>query len=37
MGRLLEGDTYSGIKIHGAALIRDRRLFETWRLLEEIR
>ena len=37
MRRLLEGGTYSSINVHSVVLIRERRLFETWHFLEEIR
>ena len=35
--RLLKGSAYYDLTVTGAALMRGRRLFETRRLLEEIR
>ena len=37
MRHLLEGGTYSGINVQGAALVRGRRLYETRHLLDQIR
>ena len=37
MRRLLDGGAYSGINIHGEALIRGQHLLETRHCLEEIR
>ena len=34
--RLLEGGAYSGLGVNGAAFVKGRRLFETFRLLAEI-
>ena len=36
MRHLLQGGAYSGINIHGVALIRGWRLFETRHFLEEM-